>query len=130
MGLNQILKEDQMAIKALDSFQINLKLFWHCHQSLVKLIEHNRIQLVRVPGIMGIGGNEMGDELARQGSLHPLIGCKAALGISEKIPRGVIRCCISRVGNSRSIGSPFVDKGRLWFFLKDPLLKELGNYST
>jgi hypothetical protein len=30
----------------------------------------------------------------------------------------------------KSIGSLFVDKGRLRAFLKDTLLKELGNYST
>jgi hypothetical protein len=30
----------------------------------------------------------------------------------------------------KSIGSPFVDKGKLRTFLNDPLLKELGNYST
>jgi hypothetical protein len=30
----------------------------------------------------------------------------------------------------RITGSPFMDKGRLRAFLKDPLLKELGNYST
>jgi hypothetical protein len=29
----------QAAIKALDSFQINLKLVWDCHQSLMKLAE-------------------------------------------------------------------------------------------
>jgi hypothetical protein len=30
----------------------------------------------------------------------------------------------------KSIGSPFVDKGKLRTFLKDPLLKSLRNYST
>jgi hypothetical protein len=30
----------------------------------------------------------------------------------------------------KSNGSPFVDKGKLRTFLKDPLLKELGNYSN
>jgi len=45
-----ILSYSQAAIKALDSFQINSKLVWDCHQSLVKVTEHNRIQLVWVPG--------------------------------------------------------------------------------
>jgi hypothetical protein len=35
-----------------------------------------------------------------------------------------------RAGNVKSIGSPFVDKGKLRAFLKDLLFKELGNYST
>jgi len=40
----------------------------------VKLAELNSIQLVWMPGHMAIDGNETADELARQGSSHPLIG--------------------------------------------------------
>jgi hypothetical protein len=43
-----IVSDSQEAIKALANFQINSKLFWECQQSLVKLAEHNRIQLVWV----------------------------------------------------------------------------------
>jgi ribonuclease HI len=60
-----ILSDSQAAIKALESFHINSELFWDCHQSMVKLTEYDRIQLVRVPGNMGIYGNEIADELAR-----------------------------------------------------------------
>ena len=56
-----ILFDSQAAIKALDSFQIISKLGWDCHQSLVKLAEHNRIQLLWVPGHMGIDRNETAD---------------------------------------------------------------------
>jgi hypothetical protein len=38
---------------------------------------------------MEIDGNEIADELARQGSSHPLTG--PALGISAKVARGVKR---------------------------------------
>jgi hypothetical protein len=38
-----ILSDSQAAIKALDSYQINSKLVWDCHQSLVQLVEHNRV---------------------------------------------------------------------------------------
>jgi hypothetical protein len=38
-----ILSDIQAAIKNLDSFHINSILVWDCHQSLVKLAEHNRI---------------------------------------------------------------------------------------
>jgi ribonuclease HI len=86
-----ILSASQVAIKALDSFQIDSKLVWDCHQSLVKLAEHNRIQLVWVPGCVGIDGNEMADALAREGSSHPLTGTGPALGISANIDRGVIK---------------------------------------
>jgi hypothetical protein len=40
-----ILSNSQVAIKTFNNFQINSKLFWDCHQSLVKLAEHNRFQL-------------------------------------------------------------------------------------
>ena len=33
-------------------------------------------------------------------------------------------------GKTRSIGSPFMERGRFRAFLKDPLLKELGNCSA
>jgi len=39
---------------------------------------------------MGSDGNEIADQLARQGSSHPLIGPKLALGISAKVARGVM----------------------------------------
>jgi hypothetical protein len=86
----------QAAVKALDNFQINSKLVWDCHQFLVKLAEHNRLQLVWVQGHMGIDGNETADQLARQGSLHPLIGPEPAFGISAKVARGVITDWTSR----------------------------------
>jgi len=40
---------------------------------------------------------------------------------------GLIRDWTGR--KSRSVGSPFAETGRLWAFLTDPLLKELGNSS-
>jgi Ribonuclease HI len=83
VGTLHILSNSQATIKALDSFQINSKLIWHCHQSLVKLAEHNRIQLVWVPGHMGIDGNETTDKSARQGSSHPLAGPKPAFSTYE-----------------------------------------------
>jgi hypothetical protein len=38
-----ILSGSDAAIKAFDNYQINSKLVWHCHQSLVKLDEYNRV---------------------------------------------------------------------------------------
>jgi len=45
-----ILSGSQVATKALNRFQMIFKLVWDCHQSLVKLAEHNRIQLIWMPG--------------------------------------------------------------------------------
>jgi hypothetical protein len=36
-------------INTPDSFQMNSKLVWDCHESLEELVEHNRIQMVWEP---------------------------------------------------------------------------------
>jgi ribonuclease HI len=91
-GMNiYLLSDSQAAIKAPNNFQINSKLVWDCHQSLVTLAEHNRVQLIWVPGYMGIDGNEMADQVAKSGSSHQFIGPEPALGISAKTAREVIR---------------------------------------
>jgi len=46
-------------IKALNNFQINSKLVWNCDHSCVKLVEYDRVQLIWVPGHMGIERNEI-----------------------------------------------------------------------
>ena len=74
----------------------NSKPVGDCHQFLVKLAEHNRVQLMWVPGHMGIDGNEIADYLAIEGSSHPLIGSEPARGISAKVAMGVISNWTSR----------------------------------
>jgi hypothetical protein len=41
-----IVPDSQSAIKALDKYQITSKLVWDCHQSLMQLARHNRVQLI------------------------------------------------------------------------------------
>ena len=74
----------------------NSKLVWNCHRSLVKLAEHNRVQLMCVPGHIGIDGIEIADHLAIESSSIPLIGPEPALGISAKVATGVISDWTSR----------------------------------
>ena len=74
-----ILSDSQTAIKARNNFQTDSTPVWDCHQSLLKLAEHNRVQLVWVLGDIGIAGNAVADQLAREGSSHPLIGLEPAL---------------------------------------------------
>jgi ribonuclease HI len=81
-----ILSDSQAAIKALNNFQINSKLVWDCHQSLMRLAEHNRVQLIWVPGHMGIDGNEMTDQLARQGSSQPFTGLSLPWAYLLRLP--------------------------------------------
>jgi len=67
----------------LNNSQINFKLNWGCHQSLVKLAEHKRIQQVWVLGHVGIDGKR----IARLGSSLPFT-LSLPLGISTNIARG------------------------------------------
>ncbi|GFG33621.1 hypothetical protein Cfor_03379, partial [Coptotermes formosanus] len=70
--------------------KINSKVVWDCSQSLVKLVQHNRIQMIWVPGHMGIRGNETANQLARQGFSCPLTEPEPALGMSAKVAREVM----------------------------------------
>jgi len=54
-----IVSDNQAAIKELNNFQENSQLIWDCHQSLVELAKHTRVQLVWVLGHTGIDRNEI-----------------------------------------------------------------------
>jgi hypothetical protein len=70
----------------------------------------------------------MADQQARHGSLCSLTGPQPALGIYAEVAREVIRDWTNR--KHEEYGGPFVDKRKLRAFLKDPLLKNMENYST
>jgi hypothetical protein len=76
---------------------------------------------------MAIDGSEIADQLARQGSLHALMGPEPALGISAKVTRGVIRDWMSRKHEEhwQSIRGQRQAKG----FIKKPSAKKLANGS-
>jgi len=77
-------------MKALEGFQINSKLVCDCHQFLVKLVAHTRIQSAWMPGHMGIDGNESADQQATGCSSQPLTETQPALGISAEVSKGVM----------------------------------------
>jgi hypothetical protein len=64
---------------------------------------------------MGIDGNDITDQLARQGSSHPFTGPDPARGITAKVARVVIRAWKSRKREEcqQSICGQWQDKGLL-----------------
>jgi ribonuclease HI len=64
-----ILSDSQAVIKALSNHWITSKLVWDCHRSHIQLAEHNRVQLIWVPGHEDTDGNEMTVQLAKLGSV-------------------------------------------------------------
>lgn len=77
---------------------------------------------------MGIDGNEIANQLARQGFSHPLTGSEPALGISANISRGKTRGWTN--WKHEEHGSSYVDKGRLRAFLKSCPLGKMENCSV
>jgi hypothetical protein len=78
-------------MKALGKRPITSKLVLDFQQSLIQLAEHNRVQLMWVPGHEGIDGNETADQLARTGSENPFIGPEPACGISIGAAKKAVR---------------------------------------
>jgi len=62
----------------------------------VKLAERDRVQLVWVLGHIRIEGNEITEQLAREGFLQLFIGPEHALEISAEVPAGAIRDWMNR----------------------------------
>jgi hypothetical protein len=90
----------------------------------MKLADHNKIRLIMVPGHMGTGGNELADQLASEGSSHPLTGLEPALSISAKVARRLIMDWTSKKLEEhwQSICGQRQDKG----FLKNPSMERAG----
>jgi ribonuclease HI len=86
----------EAAIEALGKYQITSKQVWDCHQSLILLARHNRVQLTWVPGHEGIAGNETADPLARTGSEHPFTGQEPACGISIGVAKRAVKNWMNR----------------------------------
>jgi hypothetical protein len=76
---------------------------------------------------MGIDGNEIADQLTRQGSSHALTGPERALGVSAKFARVVIRDWVS----TKHEECWQYLCGQRWAraFLKKSLQKKVGNCS-
>lgn len=75
--------DSQAAIKALASANSRSKLVIACRTQIEELNSVNSVNLVWVPGHSSIAGNELADELARDGASHDFIGPEPAIPISK-----------------------------------------------
>jgi hypothetical protein len=91
-----ILSDSQAAIKTLVKYKITSNLVWDCHQSLLQVARHKRVQLIWVPGHEVIAGKETADLLARIGSEHPVTGPGPAFGISIGVGKRAVRDWMKR----------------------------------
>lgn len=85
-----ILSDSQASIKALNSTVISTGLVSECLTSIQNLTKHNKLRLCWVPGHKGIEGNEVADELARQGANTRFIGPEPHCGLNWSAVRGAI----------------------------------------
>jgi hypothetical protein len=57
----------------------------------VKLVEHNRVKLISVPGHRRLEGNEITDQLAKLGTECTFMGTEPAYGISAGVAKKTVR---------------------------------------
>lgn len=78
-----ILSDSKAALQALDSYTVRSKLVWDCMLALNLLGTKNTVTLMWVPGHSGIQGNEMADQLAKEGGATPFIGPQPFCGLPK-----------------------------------------------
>jgi hypothetical protein len=69
---------------------------WDCHQSLIQLARHNRVQLIWVPGHEDNADNETAGLLERTASEHPSTGPELTCGISIGVAKRAVRDWMNR----------------------------------
>ena len=89
-GCIYICSDSQAALMALEKTTMTSSLVWECYIALCNIASNNRVILYWVPGHSGIPGNEMADELARNGSNTPFVGPEPAVGVSAELIRSTI----------------------------------------
>ena len=85
-----ICSDSQAALLALRRYNITSYIVCECYSLLCQLAVGNRVTLYWVPGHSGVHGNEVADELARNGSSVPFVGPEPAIGISSNLIRNTV----------------------------------------
>ena len=85
-----ILSDSQAAIRAIGKVGCNSRLVRECVATLKELSAHNKVRICWVPGHSEVDGNEVADELARQGAATKFIGPEPHCGINWSAVKGEI----------------------------------------
>jgi ribonuclease HI len=90
-----ICSDSQAALKTLQAVKTS-PLVRQCQTALDDISNHHSVELSWDPGHSGIRGNEIIDELAREGSAHHFVGPQPALAVSRQSIRRKIQCWLER----------------------------------
>jgi hypothetical protein len=90
-----IYSDSQASLKALNSSCIRSRIVAECIDELNKVADWNSVSLHWIRGHAGTEGNEIADELAREGSATSFIGPEPVIGV----PTSRVRSSIRRVAD-------------------------------
>jgi hypothetical protein len=88
--------DSQAALEALQDVKTTSALVRQCQKALDDISTYHSVGLFWVPGHSGIRGNEIADDLAREGSAHHFVGSEPAVGVSRQCIRRKIQCWMNR----------------------------------
>ena len=93
-----ICSDSQVALKALQAFRITSPLVQQCQKALNDISTGHAVGLYWVLGHAGVRGNEIADELAKDGCSLKFVGAEPALGVCRQdIRRRIRRCWLTSI---------------------------------
>jgi hypothetical protein len=91
-----ICSDSQAALKALQAAKTTSPLVQQCQRVLNDISTYHSVGLFWVPGHSVISGNEIANELAREGSVHYFVGPQLDLGVSRQSIKKKIQCWLDK----------------------------------